>query len=131
MKNLVLIFANLVVLTIAQVPSYRLTGGFHSSNGILEVFYNDVWGTVCDDGFNSNAANVACTSLGIAPTGTMANKSGITPSNQSQIWLDDLSCTGTEARIDLCQHRTFGQHNCNHNEDVALQCGEGKFDDFF
>jgi len=32
--------------------------------GRLEVNYNGVWGSVCDDGFNDTAASVVCRSLG-------------------------------------------------------------------
>jgi len=42
----------------------RLTGGSSSREGRLEVYYNDVWGTVCDDGFTNAAVRVACYSLG-------------------------------------------------------------------
>lgn len=39
-----------------------------------------------------------------------------------QIWLDDVQCHGTEARLDDCQANPFGFHNCKHNEDVAVAC---------
>ena len=39
-----------------------------------------------------------------------------------QIWLDDLRCTGTEARLVDCGHRSFGVHNCSHNKDVSTRC---------
>jgi len=42
----------------------RLVGGHSSHEGRLEVNYNGVWGTVCDDFFDDAAATVVCRSLG-------------------------------------------------------------------
>jgi len=45
--------------------SVRLAGVNRPSNaGRLEVYYNDVWGTVCDNLFNYRDAHVACHMLG-------------------------------------------------------------------
>ena len=41
----------------------RLAGGTETE-GRLEVKYNDVWGTVCDDRFQDEDAQVACYMLG-------------------------------------------------------------------
>lgn len=41
----------------------RLMGG-NSSAGRVEIGVNGVFGTVCDDNSNSNAAKVVCRSLG-------------------------------------------------------------------
>ena len=39
-----------------------------------------------------------------------------------QIWLDNLACTGTEARLVDCGHSSFGVHNCGHAEDAGVRC---------
>jgi len=43
---------------------FRLVGGETEREGRLEVSYNGIWGTVCDDGFDNTTASVACRSLG-------------------------------------------------------------------
>ena len=42
----------------------RLVGSNSSHEGRLEVYYNSIWGTVCDDYFADAAATVVCRSLG-------------------------------------------------------------------
>ena len=42
----------------------RLTKGNYSNVGLLEVYCNGEWGTVCDDTFSSTHAFVACRQLG-------------------------------------------------------------------
>jgi len=42
-----------------------------------------------------------------------------------RIWLDDVSCNGSESSITQCQHRGWGSHNCEHSEDVSISCISG------
>ena len=41
---------------------------------------------------------------------------------QRQIWIDDISCNGTERHLNECSHAGWGVHNCQHYEDVAISC---------
>ena len=42
----------------------RLTGGEYSNQGLLEIYCNGQWGTVCDDSFGATDAQVTCRQLG-------------------------------------------------------------------
>ena len=42
----------------------RLTGGSYHNDGLLEVYCNGEWGTVCDDTFGGTAATAAWRQLG-------------------------------------------------------------------
>ena len=38
------------------------------------------------------------------------------------IVLDDVSCDGDEASLSQCRNGGFENHNCNHFEDIVLDC---------
>ncbi|HEY1100731.1 MAG TPA: scavenger receptor cysteine-rich domain-containing protein [Myxococcota bacterium] len=98
----------------------RLVGT--ASSGRLEVFFNDAWGTICDDSFDNVDATVACRQLGFS-SGTAVLSAGLGAGAETQsIWLDDLLCSGTEARLELCTNPGVGVHNCSHGEDVGVTC---------
>ena len=42
----------------------RLQRGNYSNEGRVEVYCNGQWGTICDNGFDSNDANTICKQLG-------------------------------------------------------------------
>ena len=42
----------------------RLSSSIFSSSGRVDVYYNGVWGTVCNDFFGQTDADVACRQLG-------------------------------------------------------------------
>lgn len=46
----------------------RLVGGSSQNEGQLEVFYNNMWGSVCDDDWGQLDANVVCKQLGYNST---------------------------------------------------------------
>ena len=42
----------------------RLVGGKLSSEGRVEIMYNDEWGTICDDGIRQTDIDVLCQMMG-------------------------------------------------------------------
>ncbi|KAM4731059.1 uncharacterized protein marco [Anableps anableps] len=94
----------------------RLVPG--KNRGRVEVMYNDVWGTICDDSFGPLDGKVICKMLGFQ---SVVSTFTATPGT-GKIWLDELQCTGAESYIFDCPHSGLGVHNCNHDEDVGVLC---------
>ena len=43
-------------------------------------------------------------------------------SAQTQIWLDNVQCRGTEISLLDCSANLVGIHNCIHSEDAGVRC---------
>ncbi|XP_033114149.1 uncharacterized protein LOC117114582 [Anneissia japonica] len=100
----------------------RLVGGQNANEGRLEVLYEGVWGTVCDDSFNEKAAEVVCRKLGISG-GVEYLPTTVFGEGDGPILLDDVVCHGNEDDLAQCDHSKLRKHNCRHNEDVGVRCG--------
>ncbi|XP_076436243.1 scavenger receptor cysteine-rich type 1 protein M160-like [Babylonia areolata] len=105
------------------MSAVRLVGGLTTHEGRVEVFHNGTWGTVCDDEVSANEAAVICRTLGFDPQGAVAYSNAHYGSGSGPIWLDDLSCSGSERYLDMCSYRPWGQTNCRHSEDLGVACG--------
>ncbi|XP_078318807.1 neurotrypsin-like isoform X2 [Crassostrea virginica] len=90
-----------------------------TNEGILQFNFAHQWGTICDDGFDIVAANIACKQLGF-PFGAEKVKSF--GRGTGQIWIDEISCQGNEKSILDCRRNNFAAHDCSHAEDVGLVC---------
>ena len=129
----------LSVFACAKAQSYgelrlvhRGNGSSPAAAGLLEIFLNGEWGTICESGFDLIDANVACRQMGYraAVSYTTAFHSPFSIGNQTQsVWLSDIECRDPNGlHLLSCAHGEIGEHdsfaNCDHFFDVAVMCDE-------
>lgn len=52
----------------------------------------------------------------------MSNAGLGSAANTVPIYLDNVRCSGSEARLFDCPANPIGTHNCVHNEDAGVRC---------
>ena len=103
----------------------RVVGGGTANEGRLELYHGGQWGTVCDDYWGDEEADVACRALGYED-GSVDNatqfRRAFFGAGTGPILLDNVRCTGDETSLLACRHRGIGVNNCRHSEDVGVRC---------
>ena len=102
----------------------RLVDGPTKYEGRVEIYHNGVWGTVCDDGWDLNSAQVICNELDYGRA-IAAKHNAFYGLGSGQIWLDETHCVGSETSIRSCTHSGWGSHDCAHEEDASVKCTPG------
>eukprot|EP00105_Crassostrea_gigas_P020390 XP_011439161.2 PREDICTED: deleted in malignant brain tumors 1 protein [Crassostrea gigas] len=100
----------------------RIVGGTTEYEGRLEIYKLGRWGTVCDNNFNHNLSVVVCRSLGLPWATSEAYGGAVFGRGSGTIWLDNVNCIGSESKIEECSHSPWGSNNCNHGNDISINC---------
>ena len=99
----------------------RLVGGDTENVGRVEVYYNNTWGTICDDSWHLRDGDVVCKQMGYERAERVVYRATF-GEGKGPIWLDQLDCRGDESFIIECDHNGWGIHDCRHGEDAGIYC---------
>ena len=106
-----------------QDGQVRLSGG-ENHTGRVEIWRYGEWGTVCDENWDMEDANVVCRQVGY-PGALQALRGATYGEGRGRIWLSNLECVGSERNILDCSEDTY--LHCSHSQDAAVVC-QGEWD---
>ena len=97
----------------------RLIDGGSYNEGRLEVYYNGIWGTVCNDGWDNKYASLVCAQLGYGSSGKLTYFGAGTGS----VLLENVLCSINDTVLASCGHYGVGiKIRCPHSKDVGVKC---------
>ena len=96
----------------------RLYDGTTEHEGILEIFHDNRWGSICDHSWDSIDSNIACKQMGFTGYETYYTNKRITNFH----WLDHVGCRGSEASIAECSNTGWMGNHCSSDGGVYLRC---------
>nr|XP_055046929.1 deleted in malignant brain tumors 1 protein-like [Misgurnus anguillicaudatus] len=106
----------------AQAESpVRLVSGVSYCSGRVEVFYNETWGTVCHDSWDISDATVVCREMGCGDVIEVKYWSYF-GQGSGPIWMNNVSCNGTESSLTNCGSSGWGVAYCGHWQDAGVVC---------
>ncbi|XP_049322935.1 scavenger receptor cysteine-rich type 1 protein M130-like [Astyanax mexicanus] len=115
-------------ITCSGYSFIRLVGSGGDCAGRLEVFHSGSWGTVSDELWDIEDAQVVCRQLqcGVALSAPVPVPARF-GSGTGPIWLNEVECEGNEASLWNCRYQLCGEDECGHKDDVGVVCsGEKK-----
>ena len=123
-----------------QEGAVRLVNGSTQQSGRLEVCTNNIWGTVCGDGFDVTDAYVVCRELGLGISGkciinimiyllitepTVYINSHFGDGNEAIVF-SNMQCGGYEGSVSDCDKMNYGTFSCSRSNVVGIICSDSK-----
>ncbi|XP_075758630.1 antigen WC1.1-like isoform X1 [Pelodiscus sinensis] len=99
----------------------RLVDGGSPCAGRVEVKHQDQWGTVCDDNWDMEDAEVVCKQMGCGAA-VSAQANAYFGEGSGPTWLILVDCNGEESALWDCRHAGWGVFTCHHSFDTGVTC---------
>ncbi|KAJ8050812.1 Deleted in malignant brain tumors 1 protein [Holothuria leucospilota] len=113
-----------VVCSSGTARGIRLRGGDEKNQGLVEIYAHGLWGTICNEGWGIQDANVVCRQLGFLEA-VFAVRKSLWGEGDSVILMSNVQCDGSESTLYGC---TFNRvHNCTHSQDAGVKCKKGEY----
>ena len=90
----------------------RLVDGPDARSGRVEIMHKGVWGTICDDHFGSEEAQVICRMLGFPAENARIYNGSTDYRGDGPVWIRltaEKVCSGNELSIAECKVRCHSQ----------------------
>ncbi|RUS70459.1 hypothetical protein EGW08_021778, partial [Elysia chlorotica] len=104
---------------------YRISGSQSDHYGLVEVFVNSQWGTVCDIYWDKRDASVMCQTMGYV-SGDVFDTDDLPKKPAIPAYELKPRCTGKETHINQCPHEGFTSgtsRSCSdHDRDAGVFC---------
>ncbi|NXP79142.1 DMBT1 protein, partial [Ramphastos sulfuratus] len=111
-----------VVCSVSPEPAeLRLAGGSQRCAGRVEVLHREQWGAVCAQGWDRQDAEVVCRQLGCGTALAAPEEADLDP-RPSRVWLDNVSCQGTESSLKQCWASPWGESSCSQGKFASVAC---------
>ena len=99
----------------------ELRNGTADHEGRVEVLYHQIWGTVCEDLWDLQDADVVCKMLGY-PGALKATTGAYFGEGRGPVVMSDVRCAGHEGDIDECEYSIWkGDTTCK-NGSAGVIC---------
>ncbi|XP_025105153.1 CD5 antigen-like isoform X2 [Pomacea canaliculata] len=108
----------------------RLGGVQEKLEGRLEFYTNGTWRTICQRGFTSQTAVVACRQLGLPSRGAVYYEGAVYGEGTGDVHMYRMTCTGRELALSQCPSEPLASGSCNHSMDVGIRCDKVCVDDY-
>jgi hypothetical protein len=90
------------------------------SSGLLEVYSNGNWGSICGPSWNKADAQAVCGQLTFAPVTNYYL--GSEEEGLRHIWMGNVSCRGSETKLGHCTFSGWNSTECPNSRSKGVEC---------